>query len=194
MNDIQISDKINKFENEIKKLKSLQVKNNVNDVNNKFELLNNKIKNDANYIENSISEIKDQYKVENDANSESDSSSGQEDDDYVMGRIKNIENNLKGSVKYKLVKVDVYDKNLKNVGIKWTDNEENQLIKELRQKKNVNEISVIHRRTKGSIKARVNKIIIDFYMNCDDTNKIATELCLNRSYVNNIIKKYKNHP
>ncbi len=52
-----------------------------------------------------------------------------------------------------------------NVGMKWTPQEEQQLIESLRHGKDVNDIAKEHKRTQGGIKSHIKKIAVDMIEN-----------------------------
>ena len=47
---------------------------------------------------------------------------------------------------------------IKRTGIKWTEEEDSQLLENIKLNKTIYEISMIHKRSKGSILTRMNKV------------------------------------
>lgn len=74
-------------------------------------------------------------------------------------------------------------------GLKWTENEINQLYTELRNHVTLKEISTIHKRTNYAIEARIRNLIVKRSKNGENIVEIATDLCLDESYVQKILSK-----
>ena len=75
-----------------------------------------------------------------------------------------------------------------NTGKKWTDDEDKQLIDELKQRKTFDEIGELHKRNKGGIQSRVDNHIRDFYRDGHGIAKIAKALCLEETYIKNVLQ------
>jgi hypothetical protein len=74
-----------------------------------------------------------------------------------------------------------------NKGKPWTEKEEDQLRKELKDKVSCNDIAMLHGRTKGGISARIKKMILKEYKYCKDVKIIANKLFLTEAAVNKAI-------
>jgi transposase-like protein len=80
-----------------------------------------------------------------------------------------------------------------NFGNKWSEEEKNELLAMIRESGNELDIEGIAKklgRSQGGIKAEIKKMIVEKYLQGDDTNKISKELNLEFRYVKNILKYY----
>jgi|LauGreDrversion4_2_1035121.scaffolds.fasta_scaffold499592_2 hypothetical protein len=75
-----------------------------------------------------------------------------------------------------------------NIGQKWTDEEENQLIEELNHM-NTEEIAKLHHRTTGGILSRRNEIAYKLYCNHTPIEEIITKTKLDEFSLLEIIKR-----
>ena len=82
-------------------------------------------------------------------------------------------------------KITVLSKNTAT-GTKWTDEEVNQLIKELREKKSIKEISSLHLRSKNAIELKLKNIITKRNEKESIIN-ISDDLCLAEKYVKKLL-------
>jgi len=76
------------------------------------------------------------------------------------------------------------------VGKKWTVEEDEELMKELNDKKSYEEIALNHKRTIGGIKSRVICNIL--YLHYKDKSKTIEELSLEYNIENDLVLKYIN--
>jgi hypothetical protein len=76
------------------------------------------------------------------------------------------------------------------VGKKWTVEEDEELMKELNDKKSYEEIALNHKRTIGGIKSRVICNIL--YLHFKDKSKTIEELSLEYNIENDLVLKYIN--
>jgi len=76
------------------------------------------------------------------------------------------------------------------VGKKWTVEEDEELMKELNDKKSYEEIALNHKRTIGGIKSRVICNIL--YLRYKDKSKTIEELSLEYNIENDLVLKYIN--
>ena len=76
------------------------------------------------------------------------------------------------------------------VGKKWTVEEDEELMKELIDKKSYEEIALNHKRTIGGIKSRVICNIL--YLHYKDKSKTIEELSLEYNIENDLVLKYIN--
>jgi len=76
------------------------------------------------------------------------------------------------------------------VGKKWTVEEDEELMKELNDKKSYEEIALNHKRTIGGIKSRVICLIL--YLQYKDKSKTIEELSLEYNIENDLVLKYIN--
>lgn len=77
------------------------------------------------------------------------------------------------------------------VGARWTENEETQLIEELKQGKNIIEIADIHNRQTGGILSRIKKIIFDMHLEGMTNDEISENLCIENEMVIETIDQFK---
>lgn len=103
----------------------------------------------------------------------------------LQSEIKALRDEITKSNKCKIKKIDMPPNN----GNKWLSTEDAELINELKQKKTYSEIAEIHQRTRGGIRARVNRHIRTMYHNGIDIKKITEELCIEECIVINAINK-----
>lgn len=82
-------------------------------------------------------------------------------------------------------------KNTSN-GTKWTTDEINQLIKELKEKKSIKEITSLHSRSKNAIESKIKSILIKRKEKEDIVN-ISNDLCLTEEYINNLLTQQTFH-
>jgi len=76
------------------------------------------------------------------------------------------------------------------VGKKWTVEEDEELMKELNDKKSYEEIALNHKRTIGGVKSRV--ICNVLYLQYKDKSKTIEELSLEYNIENDLVLKYIN--
>ena len=80
-----------------------------------------------------------------------------------------------------------------NFGNKWSEEERIELVNLIREsgkELDIEEIAKKLGRSQGGIKAEIKKMIVEKYLQGDDTNKISKELNLEFRYVKNILKYY----
>ena len=81
-----------------------------------------------------------------------------------------------------------------NIGKKWTELEETQLLEELRNGTELDDIANLHQRTLGGIRARINKLAHIYLKEGMDVDKIADVLRLDKlelDYLNKKVDKTK---
>jgi len=76
------------------------------------------------------------------------------------------------------------------IGKKWSNEEDEELMKELIDKKSYEEIALNHKRTIGGIKSRVICLIL--YLQYKDKSKTIEELSLEYNIENDLVLKYIN--
>ena len=76
------------------------------------------------------------------------------------------------------------------IGAKWSNEEVEELMKELIDKKSYEEIALNHKRTIGGIKSRVICLIL--YLQYKDKSKTIEELSLEYNIENDLVLKYIN--
>ena len=76
------------------------------------------------------------------------------------------------------------------IGKKWSNEEDEELMKELIDKKSYEEIALNHKRTIGGIKSRVICLIL--YLQYKDKSKTIEELSLENNIENDLVLKYIN--
>jgi hypothetical protein len=76
------------------------------------------------------------------------------------------------------------------IGQKWLQEEDEELMKELIDKKSYEEIALNHKRTIGGIKSRVICLIL--YLQYKDKSKTIEELSLEYNIENDLVLKYIN--
>lgn len=93
---------------------------------------------------------------------------------------------------YNSIKMLREDENLKNTGVKWTTDEDEELIKEITEKKTYEEIALNHKRTIGGITSRViSHIIYPIYKNNleIDIDEIANKYNIDKEKILKSIQK-----
>jgi len=78
-----------------------------------------------------------------------------------------------------------------NSGNFWSKEEDNLLLRELKDCTNINDIAENHRRTNGSIRARINKIVYEMFKQNVPILEIIEKTKLNKEKIEEIIKKQK---
>lgn len=75
-----------------------------------------------------------------------------------------------------------------NAGLRWTNNEEKDLLEELGKNLDIKTISEIHKRTTGSINARIKDIAYKLYKKGNSFEEIILITKLEKEQINDIIK------
>lgn len=103
---------------------------------------------------------------------------------------KEINWDIKGSMLTEILKEDYPEENTvaNNIGKKWTEDEENQFIEELKSGIGLKEIALIHRRNLGGIKARREKIVYAFHLKGMNVAEIKKLMKLDEQIINHIIE------
>jgi hypothetical protein len=78
-----------------------------------------------------------------------------------------------------------------NKGKKWTDEEDELLLNELKLNNNFGLIAINHKRTTSSISARTKKLIYDMYLKNMSIDEITQITNLNSTYINETIEQEK---
>ena len=73
-----------------------------------------------------------------------------------------------------------------NLGLKWSINEENELIDSLREEKTIEEIARIHKRTIGGIKSRINIIVYKLLINGKSVEYINKNMNITKEEIEDI--------
>ena len=77
-------------------------------------------------------------------------------------------------------------------GVRWTSEEVIQLVKEIKEKSSIKEISKIHQRTEGSIIAKLLSVASSYVIEGQDIKDVAINLNLLVSDIKDHIEKNKN--
>lgn len=110
--------------------------------------------------------------------------------DEIKNRLSIIENNLNISKKEKYnLQKNEKRKLFPNYLKKWTNDEEKTVIDELKNGKSFNDISILLKRTKGAVSAKVEKMIVNMYNDNKDIDNIANNLFINKLYVKQTLEK-----
>ncbi len=78
-----------------------------------------------------------------------------------------------------------------NKGKKWSDEEDELLLSELKLNNNFGLIAINHKRTTSSISARTRKLIYDMYLKNISIDEITHITNLNSTYINETIEQEK---
>ena len=78
-----------------------------------------------------------------------------------------------------------------NKGNKWTDEEDELLLSELKLNNNFGLIAINHKRTTSSISSRTKKLIYDMYLKNMSIDEITHMTNLNSTYINETIEHHK---
>ena len=81
-----------------------------------------------------------------------------------------------------------------NLGKKWEETEETQLLDELNKNIPISEIAILHNRTPGGISARLRVIAYNMYTNNIPMEKIIEATKLSIIQINDAIQKREEHP
>jgi len=84
--------------------------------------------------------------------------------------------------------------NRTNIGKKWEDEEEIQLLDELHKNIIISEIAKIHNRTQGGITSRIRFIAKKMHIQNIHIEEIIEKTKLNINEINDIIEKQESHP
>jgi hypothetical protein len=94
-----------------------------------------------------------------------------------------------------MLKSKTPDKNYpSNVGQKWSDEEEQKLLEELKKNMDIELIAKIHNRTTGGINARCKEIAYKLYSNNRSMEEIIVKTKLDEDQIIETIKKRQNNP
>lgn len=77
-----------------------------------------------------------------------------------------------------------------NNGKKWTDEEDELLLSELKLNNNFGLIAINHKRTTGSISSRTRKLIYDMYLKNTSIDEIVKLLKMDYAYINDTIEHH----
>jgi hypothetical protein len=80
-----------------------------------------------------------------------------------------------------------------NMGQKWTDKEEEELLQQIKENMDIENISIIHKRTIGGITARLGEIAYKMYLKKSNIDDIIEKTKLNEDYIRQIIDKKENY-
>lgn len=78
-----------------------------------------------------------------------------------------------------------------NIGKKWTEIEETELLQQIKDGTDFEEIASLHKRTLGGIKARINKLAHIYLKEGMNIDKVAEVLRLDKIEMEYLIKKHK---
>ncbi len=97
------------------------------------------------------------------------------------------------SAKLKILKSKFPDREYPSaLGMVWTNEEENQLLKELEENVSIKDISIKHNRTIGGINSRINHIAYRMYTLNIEVNEISNKTKLNKKQIMCIVNKRDN--
>ena len=80
-----------------------------------------------------------------------------------------------------------------NMGQKWTDKEEEELLQQIKENMDIENISVIHKRTVGGITSRLGEIAYKMYLKKSNIHNIIEKTKLDENYIRQIIDKKENY-
>jgi len=80
-----------------------------------------------------------------------------------------------------------------NMGQKWTDKEEEELLQQIKENMDIENISVIHKRTVGGITSRLGEIAYKMYLKKSNIDDIIEKTKLDENYIRQIIDKKENY-
>ena len=80
-----------------------------------------------------------------------------------------------------------------NMGQKWTDKEEEELLQQIKENMDIENISVIHKRTVGGITSRLGEIAYKMYLKKSNIRDIIEKTKLDENYIRQIIDKRENY-
>jgi len=80
-----------------------------------------------------------------------------------------------------------------NMGQKWTDKEEEELLQQIKENMDIENISVIHKRTVGGITSRLGEIAYKMYLKKSNIHDIIEKTKLDENYIRQIIDKKENY-
>ena len=80
-----------------------------------------------------------------------------------------------------------------NMGQKWTDKEEEELLQQIKENMDIENISVIHKRTVGGIISRLGEIAYKMYLKKSNIRDIIEKTKLDENYIRQIIDKRENY-
>ncbi len=92
----------------------------------------------------------------------------------------------------KMIKLQNPDKEYPSaLGMKWTNDEENQLLEELLDNLSIHDISIKHNRTIGGITSRIEHIAYKMYTSNISITEISNKTKLNNKQIMYIVNKKK---
>ena len=80
-----------------------------------------------------------------------------------------------------------------NMGQKWTDEEEEELLQQIKENMDIENISIIHKRTIGGITSRLGEIAYKMYLKKSNIDDIIEKTKLDENYIRQIIDKKENY-